>query len=223
MEKALTKVTPSQLGMLMECPRCAWLYFKRGLARPMGPFPSLPGGFDLLFKNYFDSFRSQDLLPPELAGKVEEKLFPGMEKLRIWRSNMQGIRAEFPEYNILLKGAIDEMLVANSGDLVVLDFKTRGYPVKEDSHTYYQTQLDLYALLFDKNGYRVAPYGYLLFFWPSSYAQHGSKFETELVKVATSPQGGRRALENLKEILAREIPPSASRCEFCRYRTFREE
>lgn len=216
-------VSPSQIGMLLECPRCLWLYFREGLRRPQGPFPSLPSGFDLLFKRYFDEFREKGKLPPELDGQIDGKLFDDVGKLDTWRNNRRGILAEFPEMNLLLRGAIDDLIVSQSGEFVPLDFKTRGYPIKEDTSLHYQTQLDLYALLFSKNGYPVASYGYLLFFYPKKYARHSADFNTELVKMEVSPERGVDVLQRTVKIINGSEPPAHSECEFCKFRDFGNE
>lgn len=213
-------VSPSQIGMLLECPRCLWLYFREGLKRPSGPFPSLPGGFDRLFKTYFDGYRENGKLPPELEGLREEKLYTDRAFLDVWRNNWKGISHIFTELDLTLKGAIDDLLVNNKGEFVPIDFKTRGYPTKEDTAVHYQTQLDLYALLFEKNGYSTAGYGYLLFFWPKEYAQGSAGFSTELVKLKLSPQNGFAILQRVAEIVQGDEPEAHSECEFCRFRGF---
>ena len=212
-------VSPSLIGMLLECPRCLWLHFKENVRRPSGPFPSLPGGMDGVLKTYFDGYRKKGALPPEIEGRVSEKLFDGVEKLNEWRNNRVGIKWEFPVFEIILKGAIDELLVNDAGELVVFDFKTRGWPTKEDSHRYYQTQLNLYALLFGSNGYEVADYGYLLFFWPEKYEKGGALFKTDLVKMRLDPASGLKTLEEVHKIIKSEKPPANENCGFCRYRT----
>ena len=217
-EAPVIKISPSQIGMLLECPRCLWLFFREGLKRPSGPFPSLPGGFDLLFKKYFDEYRRVGKLPPELEGSVEGKLFDEMDKLDVWRNNWKGISAEFPELGLLLKGAIDDLIVNKKRELVPLDFKTRGYPIKEDTAAHYQTQLDLYALLFKENGYPVASYGYLLFFWPKKYGGHSADFNTELVNMEISPDRGIDTLKEVVRIVKGHQPAAHSDCEFCRFR-----
>ncbi len=221
--KSHITVSPSQIGMLLECPRCLWLYFREGLRRPSGPFPSLPGGFDILFKDYFDEFRKRGKMPPELEGKVEGKLFDDLEKLDIWRNNRRGIFTEFQEMHLVLKGAIDELIVNPKSEFVVLDFKTRGYPPKEDTSAHYQTQLDLYALLFDKNDYPIASYGYLLFFWPKKYGGHSADFNTELVNMEISPERGIDTLKEVVRIVKGRQPAAHSDCEFCRFREFASE
>lgn len=58
----------------MECPRCFWLQFNKNIHRPRGIFSSLPGGMDGVIKKYYDSYRKQGKLPPEVEGKLTDKL-----------------------------------------------------------------------------------------------------------------------------------------------------
>jgi len=218
--KTLLKVSPSQIGMLLECPRCLWLYFREGLKRPSGIFPSLPGGFDRLFKTYFDAYREREALPPELDKLKEEKLYQDRKLLDVWRNNWKGISYEFNDLDLTLKGAIDDLLVNDKGEFVPIDFKTRGYPLKEDTAAHYQTQLDLYTLLFEKNGYPVADHGYLLFFWPKKYEKNSADFETELIKMKVSHQNGFEVLQEVVRIIKDGEPKAHSDCEFCRFREF---
>jgi len=215
------KVSPSGVSYLLECPRCLWLHFNENKKRPRGAFPSLPDGMDNVFKKYFDEFRAREKLPPEIEGKAEGKLFNDPKELHQWREfnfGRGGIRAEFPELNMVVAGAIDDLMVTSDGKFVPFDFKTRGYPTKEDTHEHYRHQIDLYALLFERNGHKVAEYGYLLFFWPQSYNLGTASFKTELVKMDVSPSRGYSVLEKVRSILAGEIPSAHELCEFCVYR-----
>lgn len=216
------KVTPSQAGSLFECPRCSWLYYREGLKKPAGIFPSLPGGFDALFKKYFDDFRVRKELPPELHNLEGVTLFEDRGLLDGWRNNRRGLLTEFPDIKVVLNGAIDELLINKNGEFIVLDFKTRGWPLKEDTHTHYQTQLDLYALLFEKNGYKVSKDGYLLFFWPKAYGGHNAEFQTELVRLPLSSVDGLGVLQRLRELVDGKEPESHEECEFCRFRNFEQ-
>jgi len=218
---AMYKVSPSGIGMLLECPRCLWLFVNEGLKRPSGIFPSLPGGMDNIFKSYFDSYRNRGELPPEIAGKIKAKLFADTTKLSHWRESnfgRGGLRAEFPEYNLALQGAIDELLVAEDGKYIPFDFKTRGYPTKKDTHEHYRHQLNLYTLLFLKNNLPPAEIGYLLFFWPVAYNEGQGKFETELIELEVNPQEGIKILEKVHQIVTGSIPQAHTDCEYCLYR-----
>ncbi len=214
-------VSPSIVGYLSECPRCLWLHYNEDIKRPRGAFPSLPDGMDEILKKYFDQFRVQKKLPPELESKVNGYLFDDFEKLEIWRNinfGKGGLSAEFPEYSIRLRGAIDELLVSEDGRYIPLDFKTRGYPTKEDTHQHYQHQLDCYALLFEKNDLPPADFGYLLFFWPEYYQNQTVYFQFELIKIEIKPNRARELLKKVKDLIDGPIPPSHSTCEYCLYR-----
>ena len=55
--------------------------------RPSGPFLSLSGGMDRKLKIYFDRYRTEGKLPPELEGK----LFEDLKLLDVWRNNRKGL------------------------------------------------------------------------------------------------------------------------------------
>ena len=155
------KFSPSSLGLLKDCPRCFWLAFNKGVKRPSGIFPSLPSGMDKILKAHFDQFAKLGTLPPELkALEGTCKLFPDLQKLEEWRSNFTGIQYSTEQF--LLRGAIDNLLVSD-GKLVVLDYKTRGYPLKDSTADHYSDQLDLYNFFLRKNNHQTAAYSYLLF------------------------------------------------------------
>ena len=110
------------------------------------------------------------------------------------------------------------MLINDKDEFMPLDFKTRGYPAKEDTHKHYQHQLDLYALLFESNGYKPANYGYLLFFHPLKYAKNNCKFHCELVEMKVDKNHGYDLLAETHKIISGPIPPSHEKCEYCLYR-----
>lgn len=220
------KISPSQAGMLLECPKCLWLYANEGIKRPRGIFPSLPSGMDEIFKKYFDIYRVKGELPPEIDGKVAGKLFDDLEKLDPWRNidfGRGGFYAQFPEIDIEMRGAIDELLINDKEQFVPFDFKTRGYPTKNDTHEHYQHQLDLYSLLFEKNDLKSADYGYLLFFWPDKYESGGATFETKLIKMNVSPERGMKILKEVHEIITNPKPHAHQDCEYCLYRGVGDE
>ena len=217
----IIKVSPSGISSLLECPRCLWLQMNENVKRPRGIYPSLPNGMDDVFKKYFDEYRGGDSLPPEIEGKVEARLFDDRKKLNAWGDlnfGRGGIRASFPEFDIEVAGAIDELLVAPDGKFIPFDFKTRGYPTKEDTHEHYRTQLDLYALLFEKNGHKVAPFGYLLFFWPQSYGIGNANFKSNLIRMEVSPSRGLSVLEEVHTIVTGPSPKLHEKCEYCMFR-----
>lgn len=168
------KLSPSSLNLMHECPRCFWLDKHQVWKRPNGIFPSLPSGMDGILKVHFDKFRDKGLLPPELCNDnncENMKLFNEPELMKAWRNNLKGIRWEDKDGNILF-GAVDNILQKGK-KLIVLDYKTRGYALKEDTADHYQNQLDLYNFLLKKNGYETEDYAFLLFYVPKEVLETG--------------------------------------------------
>ena len=129
---------------MLECKRCFYLHVVKKVKRPETPFPSLPSGMDKVLKAHFDRFMLKDELPPEIKEHEHVKnlkLFDDQEKLALWRNNRKGLEYLDKSSNVLLHGAIDNILV-NGKKLIVLDYKTRGFPCKDDTHEHYQTQMD---------------------------------------------------------------------------------
>jgi len=211
------KLSPSSLNLLKECPRCFWLKFNKNIKRPDTIFPSLPSGMDKILKIHFDSFMEKGQLPPELCKSECKglKLFNDKELLKIWRSNFKGIQYKDKEDN-LFRGAVDNILVKNK-KLIVLDYKTRGYPLKEDTHEHYQDQMDIYNLLLRKNNYETEDYAYLLFYHPDKVNEKGDIiFNTDLIKISISIKNAENIFK--KAIKTLEGPlPEAKECGFCKW------
>jgi hypothetical protein len=212
------KLSPSTLSLLEECPRCFWLHIVKKIKRPDAPFPSLPSGIDNLLKQHFDRFRKEGKLPPELKKhNVKATLFDDMSLLEVWRSNFKGIQWTDDKSGIILRGAVDEMLEHN-GTLIVLDFKTRGFPIKDDSAEYYRDQIDIYNFLLRKNGFRTADYGYLLFFHPKEVnGNHSFLFETDLIRLKIDVKHAEKLFNKAVKVLSNSKPKASEECQFCEW------
>jgi len=213
------KFSPSSLNVLKECPRCFWLAFNKNIKRPAGIFPSLPSGMDKILKTHFDSFMEKGELPPELCDNHEckdIKLFDDAGLLKVWRSNFKGIPWEDKKGN-LFRGAIDNILVKGK-KLIVLDYKTRGFPLKEDTADHYQNQLDIYNFLLRKNGYETEDYAYLLFYHPDKVTKKGDVvFNIDLVKMKISIKNAENIFKKALEVLKGKMPKPAEECEYCKW------
>ena len=209
------KLSPSTISLLKDCPRCFWLSYN-GVKRPRGIFPSLPSGMDRILKEHFDSFMAKGKLPPELKDLKGVKLFSDKAKLDIWRNVFKGIQWDTKDFK--LKGAVDNILEKGK-KLIVLDYKTRGYPVKEDTHKHYIDQLALYNFLLRKNGYKTEDYSYLIFYHPKNVLADGSViFHDHLIKIKTSVKEAEKLLNKAVKVLKGKEPKAAEKCEFCQYR-----
>lgn len=209
------KLSPSSLSLMNECLRCFWLTQHKVWKRPSGIFPSLPSGMDKILKVHFDRFMEKGELPPEICenGHCEGmKLFDDKELLKIWQSNFKGVSWTDDEGNNL-HGAVDNILIKNN-KLIVLDYKTRGYALKEDTVEHYQNQLDIYNFLLRKNGYETEDYAFLLFYVPKEVTETGEViFDTELVKMKIDVINAESIFVNAIKLLNSECPDKG--CEWC--------
>lgn len=209
-------LSPSSLSLMKECKRCFWLEKHGVWKRPLGIFPSLPSGMDSILKKHFDKFRDKGSLPPELA-KSECKdmgceLFDDVEKMKIWRNNLKGIRY-IDEKGNTLHGAVDNILKKGK-KLIVLDYKTRGFQLKEDTHEHYRDQLNIYNFLLRKNNYETEDFAFLLFYVPSEVLETGEViFETTLKKLKVDVKSAENLFEDAISLLNSECPKEG--CEWC--------
>jgi hypothetical protein len=212
---ATFKLSPSSLSLMHECPRCFWLAQHKVWNRPSGIFPSLPSGMDSILKIHFDKFRDKGELPPELCNNGEcknMKLFDDAEKLKIWRSNLKGISWIDKEGNIL-HGAVDNLLMKGK-KIIVLDYKTRGFALKEDTAEHYQNQLDIYNFLLRKNGYETEDYAFLLFYVPKEVMPTGEViFDTTLKKMKIDVKNAENIFTKAIKLLNGDCPKET--CMWC--------
>ena len=209
------KLSLSSLNLMQECPRCFWLDKHDTWKRPSGVFPSLPSGMDKILKIHFDKFMKKGKMPPELCEKMEcknLKLFDDENLLLIWRNNLKGISWTDKEGNIL-HGSIDNLLVKGK-KLIVLDYKTRGFPLKEDTADRSQNQLNLYNFLLQKNGYETEDFAFLLFYYPKEVLETGEIiFENQLVKMPVDIKNAEALWKKAIKLLNSECPEEC--CEWC--------
>ncbi len=215
------KLSPSRMNLFFECPRCFWLRVKKGIERPSGPFPSLPSGVDERIKNHFDRYRANGGLPPELEevnGELEllkDQEF--LEKARSWRTEPKW---HDNETGAVLRGGVDDLL--KSGEkIVVLDYKTRGYPPKGNNGAphYYRRQVNLYNLILRENGYETADYGLILYYYPDRILENGDfLFHNEIRKTEVDAGKARKLVRDAVETLEGEIPEHSEDCDYSEWK-----
>ncbi len=200
---------------MKECPRCFWLTQHKVWKRPAGIFPSLPSGMDRILKIHFDKFMEQGKLPPEICEHgdcTNMKLFEDKEKLKIWQNNWKGISFTDKNGNEL-HGAVDNILQKGK-KLIVLDYKTRGYPLKEDTAEHYRNQLNTYNFLLRKNGYQTEDFAFLLFYIPKEVMATGEVlFDTSLIKMKVDVDMAEKFWKDALKLLNSECPEKG--CEWC--------
>ncbi len=212
-------LSPHTLTLFLECPRCFWFHVIKGesFRRPEAPSSTLPRGMDLLIKKYFDEYRKKRCLPPEIAHLKNASLVD-TETIGKWRYWKTGLIFKDKDGSKLY-GALDDCLVID-GFYIPVDYKTRGFQLKEDSASYYTFQMSCYNFLLEKNGYKIKNYAYLVFYIPLEFYSEGMvRFEINLTKINTiSSQEVYRIFKEALACLNLNSPPlPSSNCKFCEW------
>jgi len=220
----MISLSASKLGILKDCPRCFWDANNSKFARPRGIFSSLPGGIDLIMKDYFDQFRGT--LPPELKSKVEGVLMPDLIKIMKWRNWRSGLTWQDDSLGVKLIGALDDCLIVLAKEEIYMPFdnKTKGKKPKDDGSQYYQTQLDCYMLLLQANKYRINGKAFLAYHYPlairvgeAKAEETALRFGVDVFCLTASPDNAVSVITKAVKVLKGSRPAPAPDCEYCKF------
>jgi len=219
------KISRSGLKLFLDCPRCFWLDVHHKVKRPPGyPF-TLSIAVDYLVKLEFDTYREKGELPPVLKkfGIKEARLFNRPE-LPEWRNNFKGVSHYDEDLNVILYGAVDDILEYADGSLAVVDYKSSGareITIYDD----YQKQMDVYNYILAQKGFSTYPEAFFVFY---KVMKHGEtafnkvlKFTEEVraVKVDTSWVHStlERAVEVARSDKVPDLEPKEGHCDHCHF------
>lgn len=172
---------------------------------------------DSILKKHFDSFMERGILPPEIKDHHHTKglkLFDNKELLKEWRTALKGLWFEDNNGNVL-HGGVDNILV-NGKKLIVLDYKTKGFPIKDEDEagSYSQNQLDIYNFLLRKSGYQTENYAFLLFYIPNKVLETGEVvFDTLLARRNIDVKNAENIFKDAIKLLNGDCPKES--CEWC--------
>lgn len=209
----------------MECPRCFWLDVHHKIKRPPGyPF-TLSIAVDYLVKLEFDGYREKGTLPPVLKkyGIKDAHLYAG-ENLTEWRNNFKGVAYYNEDLNVILYGAVDDILEYDDGSLAVIDYKSSGareITIYED----YQKQMDVYNYILNQKGYQTYPEAYFVFYKVMKEGEtafnNALKFTEEVRPVKVNMDWVGPTLERAVEVARADKPPTDlpknGHCDHCHY------
>ncbi len=233
-------ISPTKLNLFKECMRCGYDDLMLKLKRPRSPFPSLPNGIDAAIKRYMDAHRGT--IPPELAHLEGHRFMDEQSTINTYREwnglkSIHNVTVNRPTkalpdrkvtHTMLLSGGIDDALYNDTNQVVVLDVKTKDKEPDENyGEKFYTIQINSYAWMMKQNGYEVADYGYLWYFWPLDYnPSKGIQFGQKLLKMKVDLEDVPRRLEQIAENLPavsfealkyRHHFKSAPDCGHCNY------
>jgi len=201
------KLSPSNLNLLEDCPRCFWLHMVTKIKRPMGPMSSIPIKMDSIIKKYFNKYRDLGKLPPIIEGKVTGWLAVGMPKTLKHEMNN----------GITVWGRPDDYLKLEDSNIVAFDHKTKS-KAPEKVHSSYQLQLDTYSFLLKNMGYNTTNKAYLAFYYPDECELHqGMPFNCTIIEVITNHSRVDNLVDIAYDILNGELPEVGENCEYCKW------
>lgn len=191
------------------CARCFWLQVNMKIYQPEGIVSRLANRFDGVIKRYFDLYRGTPDLPPLVAGQITGRLeSPFQEKYFVTINERYGFM-----------GKLDECLVANRRYTPV-DHKTASSdPNQRELIPAYQSQLDSYAFLLERNGKPTSGRGHLIYFFPSEGEKLHDGFPMQITvkTLPTHPERVQPAIDEAIKVLDGPLPAAAPDCPFCRY------
>jgi len=219
------KLSRSKIDSFLNCPRCFYLDRRLGVDKPPGfPF-ALNSAVDFLLKKEFDIHRAKGTIHP-LMEKYGIDAIPFKHKdLDEWRENFVGVRYHHKPSNFIVTGAVDDVWVTPSGELIVVDYKATSkegeLSLDADWQIAYKRQMEIYQWLLKMNGHKVSVTGYFVYC-------NGRKDETAFdgkleFDVVVLPYKGDDSwidgvLIDAKKCLSEEhIPKPSPDCDYCSY------
>ena len=206
----MLKLSPTSLNLFLECPRCFWLYVNKNIKRPSIPVATITTGLDKVVKEYFNLYRTKDVLPPILEDKVPGRLIRNLPN-KGW--------LEFVDNKIEAKlgGYLDECLDLGENFYAALDHKTRGRR-PESTHRAHQFQMDVYTFLLEQNNMPTRKLAYLIYYIPKAVNSAKSiEFEAFVSQIKTEPERAKEVFSEGASLLKQPIPLASGDCAFCNW------
>lgn len=221
------RLSRSKIGLFLECSRCFYIDNKLGSARPPGyPF-NLNSAVDALLKKEFDIHRAGKSAHPLMATYGIDAVPFVHADMNTWRENFKGIDCLHKPTGFTVSGAVDDVWVTPSGELLIVDYKSTSKDEKIEAldkewHDGYKRQMEVYQWLFRQRGFRVSDTGYFVY----ANADKDKKafdgmleFELTLVPYQGDASWVDGTLLDIKKALDGEALPEADAdCDYCRYR-----
>lgn len=201
-------LSPTGLESANRCPRCFWLRYNKKLYQPEGIVSRLANRFDVIIKQYFDIYRPTGELPPMLEGKVNGTLQHPFQETYFYHH----------DDDFGLMGKLDECLVTKDGTYTPVDHKTSSSdPNAKPMIPAYQTQLDAYAFLLERNNRPSSGIGHLIYFYPSAAKDLHNRFPMDITvkTLRTAPANALKKFEMAIALLKKPMPTAAEDCPFC--------
>ncbi|HAW57987.1 MAG TPA: hypothetical protein DCX03_03045 [Bacteroidales bacterium] len=220
------KLSRTKIDLFLSCPRCFYLDRRLGVGQPPGfPF-SLNSAVDSLLKREFDAYRAKQTTHPLMKTFGIDAIPFQHDKIDEWRDALRkGITYLHEPTNFIVTGAIDDVWVVPSGDLLIVDYKSTSkkeeVSLDAEWQIAYKRQMELYQWLFRKNGFKVSAIGYFVYCNGKSDKElfaNKLEFEVKIIPYEGNDAWVEPTLIDAKKCLEENrIPEANSDCDYCRY------
>lgn len=224
-QKATYKISRSKIDLFMNCPSCFWLDRRLKISRPDSPPFQINKAVDELFKKEFDTYR-QAGKPHPLMVEYKIDAIPYVHSdLNKWRENFVGVQYLHEPTNLLIYGAVDDVWVNPSGELIVVDYKATAkkgeVSIDAPWQISYKRQLEVYQWLLRKNNFEVSNTGYFVYtngrLDPDGFFDK-VEFTTKVIPYEGSDEWIEPTIEKIKETLdSNTMPKRSADCKYCLY------
>lgn len=223
------RLSRSKIDLFIECHRCFYLDNKLGIRRPSLPGFLINTAVDTLLKKEFDLHRVGQT-PHLLFDKFGIQAVPFQHpKIDTWRENFEGVEHTDPDTDLVVSGAIDDLWQLDTGQVVVVDYKSTAKEELDMSSKWiqnYYRQLEVYQWLLRHNNLNVADTAYILYANGDIGAEAFDgkvNFKMSLHKHIGNTDWIPATLQDIKETLeSAEIPDAGDDCEHCEYCELRQ-
>lgn len=229
------KISRSKIELYMQCARCFWLDLRLGIKRPNGPPFTINKAIDALLKKEFNSYRIKGKPHPIMIEFGVDAIPFQHEQLDTWRQTFVGVSALHKPTNLQIFGAVDDLWVSGSGDVMVVDYKAtakeKEVDISSDWQISYKRQLEIYQWLLRQVGLKVSDTGYFV------YANgrldldgffDRIEFRTKIIPYHGDDSWIEPTLLRIKDCLENDMPAvglaaMGGTCDFCAYARSRTE
>lgn len=222
------KLSRTKIQNFLDCPRCFYMDRKCGTAQPDGAPFRLNTAVDTLLKKEFDKCRTESR-PHSLMIEHGIEAVPFLHpELDEWRANFKGVQYLHEPTNFIVTGAVDDLWITPTGELIVVDYKATATPkeIQLDDSDYkvkLKRQIEVYQWLLRRKGFKVSKTGYFVYCnGDDSKSRFGGKLE---FSISVLPYEGddkwvEPTLFAIRECLILDrFPQATASCAFCQYRT----
>jgi CRISPR/Cas system-associated exonuclease Cas4 (RecB family) len=218
------KLSRSKIDLFTNCPRCFYIDNKLGTKRPPGfPF-NLNSAVDFLLKKEFDIHRAKRTTHPLMETYGLDAVPFDHPDINIWRENFKGLQYKHPKTGFLITGAVDDVWVNPSGELLVVDYKSTS---KEGEVTIdapwqdgYKRQMEVYQWLLRQMGFMVSDTGYFVYVnGRTDVAAFDGKleFDVKLISYTGKDDWVEKTLDDILKCLEGDLPDPSPNCDYCGY------